>query len=64
MLKIFRPAPKIERMEESKIDSAYKRYRLQVFISIFIGYAAYYFIRKNFNMAIPYLIETYGFSKT
>jgi len=64
MLEIFKPAPPIERRPESEIPSAYKRYRLQVFISIFIGYAAYYFIRKNFNMAAPYLIETYDYSKT
>jgi len=50
-------------MSDDKIPSNYKKYRLQVFVSIFIGYAAYYFIRKNFNMAAPYLIETYGYSK-
>ncbi|QXM07052.1 glycerol-3-phosphate transporter [Crassaminicella indica] len=63
MLEFFKPAPAIERMSADKIDGAYKRYRFQVFMSIFIGYAAYYFIRKNFNMAAPYLIETYGYSK-
>ncbi len=64
MFEIFRPALAIERMEEHKIDGEYKKHRAQVFLSIFIGYAAYYFIRKNFNMAVPYLIETYGFTKT
>ncbi|MEJ8554851.1 glycerol-3-phosphate transporter [Tepidibacter sp. Z1-5] len=64
MFEIFKPAPAIERMAESEIDSEYKKHRAQVFLSIFIGYAAYYFIRKNFNMAVPYLIETYGFTKT
>ncbi|MEN2995434.1 MAG: MFS transporter, partial [Acetomicrobium sp.] len=63
MLDFLRPATPIERMSDDKIPSNYKKYRLQVFVSIFIGYAAYYFIRKNFNMAAPYLIETYGYSK-
>lgn len=63
MLEMFRPAPAIARMADDKVDGAYKRYRFQVFMSIFIGYAAYYFIRKNFNMASPYLIETYGYTK-
>ncbi|QEK10903.1 glycerol-3-phosphate transporter [Crassaminicella thermophila] len=63
MLEFFKPAPAIDRMPEHKIDAEYKRYRMQVFMSIFIGYAAYYFIRKNFNMAVPYLIETYGYTK-
>lgn len=63
MLNIFRPARHIERLDDSKMDAAYKRLRLQVFIGIFIGYAGYYLLRKNFAFAIPYLQEQ-GFSKT
>jgi len=50
-------------MDESKIDSTYKRLRIQVFAGIFLGYAGYYLIRKNFALAIPDLVEL-GFSKT
>ncbi|MGF7398584.1 MFS transporter [Thermoanaerobacterium thermosaccharolyticum] len=64
MLEFFKPAPAIPRMPEDKIDSAYKKYRLQVFLTIFIGYAAFYFIRNDFSMATLYFIQTYGFSKT
>lgn len=63
MLNFFKPAPARERMPEEKIDSEYKKLRLQVFLGIFIGYAAYYLIRKNFSLAMPYLVEE-GFSKT
>lgn len=63
MLKLFKPAPPIERAPEDQIDSEYKKFRLQVFLGIFIGYAAYYLIRKNFSLAMPYLIEE-GFSKS
>nr|MDH3152787.1 glycerol-3-phosphate transporter [Bacillus licheniformis] len=63
MLKLFKPAPPIERPPEDQIDSEYKKFRLQVFLGIFIGYAAYYLIRKNFSLAMPYLIEE-GFSKS
>ncbi|MCY8222671.1 glycerol-3-phosphate transporter [Bacillus haynesii] len=63
MLKLFKPAPPIERLPEDQIDSEYKKFRLQVFLGIFIGYAAYYLIRKNFSLAMPYLIEE-GFSKS
>lgn len=63
MYNFLKPAVPIGRMPDDKIQSSYKKYRFQVFVSIFIGYAAYYFIRKNFNMAAPYLIETYGYSK-
>ena len=37
------------------MDAKYKRMRLQVFLGIFIGYAGFYIVRKNFSMAIPEL---------
>jgi len=40
---------------KEKIDPTYKRLRWQVFIGIFIGYAGYYLVRKNFSLAMPYL---------
>ena len=42
-------------MEADKVDAKYKRMRLQVFLGIFIGYAGFYIVRKNFSMAIPEL---------
>ncbi|MEN2768503.1 glycerol-3-phosphate transporter [Ornithinibacillus xuwenensis] len=62
MLNFFKPAPAVERLPEEKANSEYKKLRLQVFLGIFIGYAGYYLIRKNFSMAMPYLTEE-GFSK-
>ncbi len=62
MFQLFKPAPHIERLDDSKTDAAYKRLRLQVFLGIFIGYAGYYLLRKNFAFAIPYFQEQ-GFSK-
>ncbi len=62
MLKLFQPAPPIERLPNEQIDSEYKKHRIQVFIGIFIGYAAYYLLRKNFSLAMPYLTDQ-GFSK-
>ncbi|MGN6402300.1 MAG: glycerol-3-phosphate transporter, partial [Flavisolibacter sp.] len=49
-------------LHEKRIDPAYKKLRLQVFIGIFVGYAGYYLVRKNFSMAMPDLIER-GYSK-
>ena len=48
------PAYKQE-LPAEKIDSVYKSYRWQVFLGIFIGYAGFYIVRKNFSMAIPEL---------
>ena len=59
-LKASPPAPRIE---SSRTDAEYKKLRWQVFAGVFIGYAAYYLIRKNFSLAIPYLIDEYGFTK-
>lgn len=42
----------------------YRRMRWQVFLGIFIGYAGYYLVRKNFTLAMPFLIDREGFSKT
>jgi len=62
MFNLFKPAPHKERLPDEKVDSEYKKLRLQVFMGIFIGYAAYYLIRKNFSLAMPYLTEQ-GFTK-
>lgn len=62
MLKFLAPAPHIARLPDDQIDSTYKRLRWQIFFGIFFGYAAYYLVRKNFALAIPYLQEE-GFSK-
>jgi len=62
MIKFLRPPPHREFLPPEKIDAAYKRLRLQVFIGIFTGYAGYYLVRKNFSLVMPDLIEQ-GFSK-
>lgn len=42
---------------EGNVSSRYNALRLQVFIGAFIGYAAFYIVRKNFSMAIPMLAQ-------
>jgi OPA family glycerol-3-phosphate transporter-like MFS transporter len=63
MLKFLKQPENKEIIEKENIDTAYKKYRLQVFTGIFIGYAGYYLVRKNFSLAMPYLTEQ-GFTKT
>ena len=43
-------------------DARYKKLRWQVFSGIFIGYAGFYIVRKNFSMAIP-MLANFGFEK-
>ncbi|WP_233118218.1 phosphoglycerate transporter protein PgtP [Aggregatibacter actinomycetemcomitans] len=63
MFSFLKASPPAPRIESSRVDAEYKKLRWQVFAGVFIGYAAYYLIRKNFSLAIPYLIDEYGFTK-
>lgn len=56
------PAYKPE-MTGPKVDARYNALRWQVFIGAFIGYAAFYIVRKNFSMAIP-MLEPFGIEKS
>jgi OPA family glycerol-3-phosphate transporter-like MFS transporter len=56
MIGIFKPAPFIERLPEDQIDPQYKKMRLQIISTIFVGYAGYYLVRANINVAKPYLM--------
>jgi hypothetical protein len=60
---ILRPAAHRSPLPDDKVDATYRRLRLQVFLGIFVGYAGYYLVRKNFSLAMPYLVEQ-GYSKT
>ena len=62
MIGILKAAPHKPMLPEEKIDPTYKRLRLQVFLGIFIGYAGYYLVRKNFSLVMPDLIEQ-GYSR-
>ena len=66
MWNFLKPAPHKDLLPEGKIDSSYKSLRWQVFVGIFVGYAGYYIVRKNFSMAMPFLTDPtgpYGFDK-
>jgi OPA family glycerol-3-phosphate transporter-like MFS transporter len=60
---ILRPAAATAPLPEEKAQAAYRRLRIQVFAGIFVGYAGYYLVRKNFSLAMPYLIDE-GYSRT
>lgn len=62
MFKFLAPPTFKPELPAEKIDSTYKSYRWQVFLGIFIGYAGFYIVRKNFSMAMPFL-EPFGFEK-
>src|SRR6187397_1419116 len=59
MFSFLKPAPMIDRLPVDRIDPEYRRLRIQVFIGIFIGYAAYYLVRKNFSLAMPDILKEF-----
>lgn len=61
-MNLISPAQHADRLPLERIDPEYKRLRFQVFLGIFLGYAGYYLVRKNFSLAMPDLIEQ-GYSK-
>ncbi len=62
MFKFLKPPAQRPAIADDQKDAAYKKYRWQVFLGIFIGYAGYYLVRKNFTMAMPDLIDA-GYTK-
>ncbi|MCD6180459.1 MAG: glycerol-3-phosphate transporter [Bacteroidales bacterium] len=63
MLEFLKPKSARELLPKDKIDPEYKKLRFQVFMGIFIGYAAYYLVRKNFSLIMPNLLEQ-GYTKS
>lgn len=58
MFAFFRPAAHQAPLPEEDVDSTYRRLRWQIFAGIFIGYAGYYLLRKNFSLAMAFLAPT------
>ena len=63
MIGFLKPPSASTSLPDEDVDPTYRRLRWQVFIGIFVGYAGYYLVRKNFTLAMPDLINE-GFSKT
>lgn len=57
MFNFLKPPAHKQELPEEKVDAEYKKLRMRVFLGAFIGYAGYYFIRKNFSLAMVDLKE-------
>lgn len=62
MLNFLSPPKAKPLISDEKISSEYKKLRFQVFLGIFVGYAGYYLVRKNFTQVMPDLVKL-GFTK-
>ncbi|MFC6788981.1 glycerol-3-phosphate transporter [Methylobacterium komagatae] len=62
MIGFLAPAAHKPPIPSDRVDATYQRLRWQIFAGIFLGYAGYYLLRKNFSLAMPYLVEQ-GYSR-
>jgi OPA family glycerol-3-phosphate transporter-like MFS transporter len=59
VISFLKPAQALPPLPADRIDPEYRRLRWQVFAGIFVGYAAFYLVRKNFALAMPDILKTY-----
>jgi OPA family glycerol-3-phosphate transporter-like MFS transporter len=57
MIGLLKPAPFAAPLAVDQVDPTYRRRRRQVFLGIFVGYAAYYLVRNNLALAIPDILK-------
>jgi len=50
--------------DENIVDSTYKKWRMRIFYSCFIGYTVFYLCKKNIAVALPGLSAEFGYSNT
>src|SRR5581483_7460163 len=63
-LRIFEPTPAAAPITgPAAIESGYRVWRNRVLLSSIIGYATFYFVRKNLAVAMPVMEKSLGFSK-
>ncbi len=51
------------RVLSPEISGKYKYWRIRVMYAMIIGYATFYLVRLNFSMAIPAMMEEFGYTK-
>jgi OPA family glycerol-3-phosphate transporter-like MFS transporter/OPA family sugar phosphate sensor protein UhpC-like MFS transporter len=65
-LRIFEPAPPAPVMltDAATIQQSYRTWQWKVLFSSIVGYATFYFVRKNLSTAMPIMEKDLGISKT
>jgi OPA family glycerol-3-phosphate transporter-like MFS transporter/OPA family sugar phosphate sensor protein UhpC-like MFS transporter len=62
---VFAPAPAIPvtLTDPKAIDDEYRRWRRQLLFTTIVGYALFYFVRKNLSVAMPVMGKDLGITK-
>ena len=64
-LKIFDAAPPVEPLDTDTEEyrKTYRYYRIRIMYTTMIGYALFYFVRKNMSLALPGMEAELGITK-
>lgn len=64
IINFFKTAPHLPEIQDTQVvKKEYNYWRFRILISMFVGYALYYFTRRSFTFAMPGLIEDLHFDK-
>src|SRR5437016_978687 len=66
LLRIFAPAAAvpIESHDADNVARKYRYWQKRVLLTSIVGYATFYFVRKNLSIAMPVMQSSLGFKKT
>lgn len=66
LTKLFQPAPaaSFQITDPTEIANEYRRWQKRVLVSSIIGYATFYFVRKNLSIAMPAMEHSLGIQKS
>ena len=61
---VFKPAPPAKPIENpERVDKEYRYWRRRILVSTLVGYALFYFVRKNLSFAMPAMEEQLHINK-
>ncbi|HEY3025626.1 MAG TPA: MFS transporter [Pyrinomonadaceae bacterium] len=65
-LRVFQPSPAaaVSLTDPAEIAATYRHWQKRVLLTSIIGYATFYFVRKNLSIAMPYMEKGLGIQKT
>lgn len=65
-LRVFQPpsVATVSLTDPAEIAATYRRWQKRVLLTSIIGYATFYFVRKNLSIAMPYMEKGLGIQKT
>lgn len=63
LLKPLRPAPAAPAVPEADVPARYRYWRTRQLYTTFVGYAVFYFVRKNMPLALPLMERDLGITK-